>query len=83
MVHLRTIAEAVDWFKERDPDTRITESVIRLLVATNRIPACKQGRDYVIAIEAVENYLSGSMGVEVFEEEPEVKQPHKGKWRIE
>ena len=59
MIHTRTICEAAIYFKERDPETCLTETAIRTLVRSGRVPSVKVGKKYLVTIEALEEYLAG------------------------
>ena len=59
MIHTRTIPQAAAWFRERDPDTCLTETAIRTLLRTGKVPCAKVGKKYLVSIEALEDYLSG------------------------
>ena len=59
MLHTRTIREAAAWFKDQDPQTCLTETAIRTLVRSGRVPCVRVGKKYLVTIEALENYLSG------------------------
>lgn len=57
MTHPRTIKEAAMWFKRNDPETAITEHMIRKLVVSGQVPSTKIGRKYVVCVEALESYF--------------------------
>ena len=59
MLHTRTIREAAAWFKSQDPQTCLTETAIRTLVRSGRVPCVRVGKKYLVTIEALEAYLSG------------------------
>ena len=59
MLHTRTIREAAAWFKSQDPQTCLTETAIRTLVRSGRVPFVRIGKKYLVTIEALEAYLSG------------------------
>lgn len=78
MLHTRTIREAAGWFKSQDPQTCLTETAIRTLVRSGRVPCVQVGKKYLVTIEALEAYLSGS------EAAPAPLEPANRKvWRIE
>lgn len=62
MLHSRTIKDAAAYFKSLDPDTALTETAIRRLVRGGEIPSARIGKKYIVSIEALEAYLSGSAG---------------------
>ena len=59
MLHTRTIREAAAWFKSQDPQTCLTETAIRTLLRSGRVPCVRVGKKYLVTIEALEAYLSG------------------------
>lgn len=59
MVHTRTIKQAAEWFKEQDPNTCLSETAIRALVRSGKVPCGMVGKKYLVTIEALEEYLSG------------------------
>ena len=61
MIRTRTIREAAAYFKERDPNTCLTETAIRTLLRTGAVPSARIGKKYLVAIEALEEYLSGAI----------------------
>ena len=60
MLHPRTIKDAAAWFKGQDPGTALTETAIRTLVKNGTVPCARIGRKYLVTIEALEEYLSGT-----------------------
>ena len=62
MLHPRTIREAAAWFKAQDPGTALTETAIRRLVRTGEVPSVRIGRKYLVSLEALESYLTGTVG---------------------
>lgn len=78
MLHTRTIREAAAWFKDQDPQTCLTETAIRTLVRSGRVPCVRVGKKYLVNIEALEDYLSGQAEVPA----PSVAQREKV-WRVE
>ena len=61
MIRTRTIREAAAYFKERDPNTCLTETAIRTLLRKGAVPSARIGKKYLVAIEALEEYLSGAI----------------------
>ena len=59
MIHTRTISQAAAWFREQDPETCLTETAIRTLLRTGKVPCAKVGKKYLVSIEALEDYLAG------------------------
>lgn len=56
----RTIREAAAYFREADPQTCLTETAIRRLLASGAVPCARVGRKYLVMLEALETYLSGN-----------------------
>ena len=75
MQHTRTIKEATAHYKAADPNTALTEYAIRTLVRTGRVPCVRVGKKYLVTIEALEVYLSGSV--------PPPEPPRRREWRIQ
>ena len=61
MIRTRTIREAAAYFKERDPNTCLTETAIRTLLRSGAVPCARVGKKYLVTIEALEVYLAGSL----------------------
>lgn len=61
MLRLRTIKEAIQYFKERDPDTAITEHCIRSLITNQKIPFVRNGPKFLVDLEKIENYFNGGV----------------------
>lgn len=59
MVRTRTIREAAAYFREKDPQTCLTETAIRTLLRTGDVPSVRVGKKYLVTVEALEAYLSG------------------------
>lgn len=78
MLHTRTIREAAAWFKSQDPQTCLTETAIRTLLRSGRVPCVRVGKKYLVTIEALEAYLAGTA------EPASLPEPKSKKvWRIE
>ena len=58
MLHTRTIREAAVWFKSQDPQTCLTETAIRTLVRSGKVPSVRVGKKYLVTLEALEAYLA-------------------------
>ena len=78
MLHTRTIREAAAWFKAQDPQTCLTETAIRTLVRSGTVPCVRVGKKYLVTVEALETYLTGTAKPSA---SPAPK--HKKVWRIE
>lgn len=61
MLHTRTIKEAAAYFKAADPNTCLTETAIRTLILTGKVPSAKVGKKYLITLEALEAFLQGAV----------------------
>ena len=59
MLHTRTIREAAAWFKSQDPQTCLTETAIRTLVRSGKVPSVRVGKN-LVTLEALEAYLAGT-----------------------
>jgi hypothetical protein len=62
METLRTAKAAAEYFREIDPNTTITESMIRALMDSGQLPCITVGRKRVTSIEAIERYFSEKLG---------------------
>ncbi len=61
MIRTRTIKEAATYFRENDPQTCLTETAIRTLLRTGKVPCARVGKKYLVTIEALENYLCSNI----------------------
>ena len=75
MKRYRTIAEAAAYFLDADPKTSLTEYAIRTLVRTGKVASARIGKKYLVSIEALEDYLTGSPA-------PRPADPPGRVWRI-
>lgn len=57
MIRTRTIKEAAAFFRENDPQTCLTETAIRTLLRTGKVPCARVGKKYLVTIEALEDFL--------------------------
>lgn len=66
MLTLRAPRAAARYFKDRDPNTAISESYIRRLVKNGDIPTIRNGTKILVSIESIDKYLSEQLteGVE-------------------
>lgn len=62
-----TIKETARYYKEKNPNTPITETALRRLVKSGDIRSCKVGVRNIITLEAVEEYFSGMSAKNVTE----------------
>ncbi|MDE7219771.1 MAG: helix-turn-helix domain-containing protein [Oscillospiraceae bacterium] len=61
MVRTRTIKEATAYFREKDPQTSLTETAIRMLLRSGAVPSVKVGKKYLVTLEVLERYLTGEI----------------------
>ena len=59
MLRTRTIKEAAAYFKAQDPQTCLTETAIRTLLRTGKVPCARVGKKYLVTLEALEQFLTG------------------------
>lgn len=60
MKKIRTIKSAAAYYRQVDPGAALTETAIRSLLRTGRVPCSKVGRKYLVSIEALDAYLTGT-----------------------
>lgn len=60
MRRMRTIQQAAAWVKETDPRSALTQTAIRRLVLSGEIPYVSAGNKRLVALEDIEDYLSGA-----------------------
>lgn len=60
MTQMRTIDQAYTWLQERDADTAVTKTALRRLVTTGQLPAVRVGSKYLVNLEVLEAFLSGT-----------------------
>ena len=58
MLTMRAPRKASEYFKERDPDTAITEAYIRRLIRNGDIPIIRNGAKVLVSIESIEEYVA-------------------------
>ena len=58
MTKLRTISQAAEYFRVRDPEIALTKTAIRRLVVNGTIPTVRAGNKYLLSLENLELYLS-------------------------
>jgi len=56
---LRTIERALDYIKQLDPETDITEYMIRKLAKQGKVSQVRSGVKTLVDVESVIKYLSG------------------------
>lgn len=60
MPQMRTIEQAYIWLAERDADTALTKTALRRLITTGQLPAVRVGSKYLVNLEVLEAFLSGT-----------------------
>lgn len=59
MPRIRTITDAINLLKQDDPDTRLSEFLIRKLALQKKIRSIKTGTKLMIDYDSLVAYLSG------------------------
>lgn len=59
MPQMRTIHQAAEYVKARDPESALTKTAIRRLVISGTIPSVRAGTKYLLSLENLDAYLSG------------------------
>lgn len=62
MQRIRTIQQAYNEIKEKDPDTAFSCHLLRQLVSSGAIPSIKAGTRFLINMEVVEKYVNEVTG---------------------
>lgn len=60
MPRMRTIDQAHAWLAGQDPETAITKTALRRLVTSGKISSVHVGNKYLVSLDVLESYLSGS-----------------------
>ena len=63
MQRIRAARSIAEHFKENDPGTMVSETMIRRLMDSGELPVFKNGSKKLTSIEAVESYLDKQLGV--------------------
>lgn len=58
MPKLRTLPKAFDYLKEQDPDSALTKNHFRTMIKTGAIPSVRLGKNYLIDIETLDQYIA-------------------------
>jgi len=58
-MQMRTIDQAAAHYKAADPSTALSRTALRRLVTTGAIPSVRIGTKYLVALEAVNDFLVG------------------------
>ena len=80
MQRIRTITEAINYIKEKDPETALTKFALRDLIITKKIPAIMRGKKYLISLDVLERYLERPESVAGYTEQPTIRPINKGGW---
>ena len=59
-MRVRTIPQLYEEVKRIDPDSALTQTALRRLVVSGKIPSAKAGKKYLVTVEALEEYMNGS-----------------------
>lgn len=63
MAQLRTLPKAYEAFKAKDPETALTKNYFRTLVKTGAIPSVRLGKNYLIDVETLDDYISAALQI--------------------
>ncbi len=58
LARMRTVAQVVEYFKEEDPESGITEYYLRGLIKQKKIPVLHAGRKSLINLDKLVEYLN-------------------------
>ena len=62
-MRIRTIDRAVEYFRERDPDTDLTKTALRRMVTTGQIQSVRVGAKYLVDLDILEATLFQPLAV--------------------
>ena len=62
MQRIRAARAIADYYKEIDPGTMVSETLIRRLMDTGELPVFKNGCKKLTSIEAVEAWMEAQLG---------------------
>ena len=62
MQRIRAARAIAEHYKSQDPDSMVTECMIRRLMNEGKLPVFKNGTKKLTSIEAVESYLDAQFG---------------------
>lgn len=62
MLRIRAARSIAEYYKARDPDTMVSETLIRRLMDSGELPVFKNGSKKLTSIEAVDSYLNAHVG---------------------
>lgn len=60
MTRMRTLPKALDECRAKDPETCITLGALRKWVKCGDLPSTKSGKNFLINMDDLERFLSGS-----------------------
>lgn len=55
---IRTIEQAYDELKKRDPETAITKNLVRELIKQDKVPCIQAGKKRLVDVDVLEQYVS-------------------------
>ena len=55
---MRTINQAADYLREQDSETAFTNTALRRLIVTGKVPSVRVGNKYLVSLEALDEFLS-------------------------
>lgn len=62
MQRIRAARAIAEYYKEKDPGTMVSETMIRRLMENGELPVFKNGTKKLTSIEAVEGWLEAQLG---------------------
>lgn len=62
MQRVRAARAIAEHYKSKDPDTMVTEFMIRRLMDEGRLPVIMNGKKKLTSLEAVDEYLNSVLG---------------------
>ena len=62
IARIRKIKEAIAEIRKQDPESAITEHYLRWLCTTGQIPILRSGKDYLINMDILEQFLESKTG---------------------
>ena len=65
MSRIRTISQAYNLIRFEDPETGLTEYMIRKLVLEGKIPSIRSGNRFYVDVDVVQNYIANKTGIKL------------------
>ncbi len=62
MARMRSIPKAVEEIRAKDPGSCISSSILRRWVKSGQIPCVKTGKNFIVNMDVLENYLECAYG---------------------